>query len=586
MMAVDIVRPVLAGPALARGRLLTVQTCKGALEVRAPARFLGALVRWCDGSHTVSQLDAVSFAEWGDTSFPAFVRSMLQSGVLVDVLAACLTRSSASGADLERSWTDLLARASALLVVTVGRGSLASTDEPIPASAMLLQIGALANAGADWALHRDLGWAGDVGCDEACLLEACGIADEMLLHVAALGASPWPGSEHWPQISWAELPQHRGLLIAKAVPDKSAPEREVGIVAWGRSEDPEQALRKALGEYAERRALRQAAATVDAALSEMPHALLPEVFVRYSRRQCTDKALAIKRFDATQSHRWTKGRELTTNAEVWLPADCVYGRRALDSRPDEPVHARMTSSGCASHEDLACAIERAACEVIERDAFARHWLKQRACTRVDQRTLPRPLQKRIQALRASGCETFVLLTSEGLGPSILVIVRNAQRGFACLGGASGTSAENTIEAAFIEAEFAAIARNAFRGRTPSLPSKRVSTPQQHSDLYATRRHFRRADVLIGPEESAIPWGSIAWPGSWRTRLQRGADILPAYWVDLTGDDPPCQLDGVPIRTVRVLIPGCIPLAFGYGALPEAMVSHRITAAARFPHPFA
>ena len=64
--------------------------------------------------------------------------------------------------------------------------------------------------------------------------------------------------------------------------------------------------------------------------------------------------------------------------------------------------------------------------------------------------------------------------------------------------------------------------------------------------------------------------------------------LKRFWKDVAVAEADggfrIELDGRPIRTVRVLVPGCIPLAFGFGALPEGMVTHRVSAAARFPHP--
>jgi ribosomal protein S12 methylthiotransferase accessory factor len=278
-----------------------------------------------------------------------------------------------------------------------------------------------------------------------------------------------------------------------------------------------------------------------------------------------------------------QGTEWHTGKAVWLPADCVHAACALPEREDLPL-ARPTSSGCAADADLESAIERATYELIERDAFARHWLAQAAADRIAPETLPAHIRERIGALAAQGCDTSVLCMTKGLGPAILVLVRHTGRGFACAGSACGPDLASSIEHAFIEAEFAAIARCAASARPKALAPRQATTPEDHANLYARRAHFRRADVLLGPADASVAADDIPWPTSLEQRLGNGADARPVYWVELTGKGAPRQLDGRPIRTVRVLVPGCIPLAFGYGSLPEAMVAHRVGAAARFPHP--
>jgi len=250
--------------------------------------------------------------------------------------------------------------------------------------------------------------------------------------------------------------------------------------------------------------------------------------------------------------------------------------------PEVPLLARPTSSGCASDVALGSAIERGAYELIERDALARHWLAQAPARVIDQGSLTARIQHRAKELEALGCEIFVLCMTLGLGPSILVLIRNLRLGFACAGSACGADAAATIERAFIEAEFAAIAR--CQGvAVPRIRSRDASVPEDHAHLYAQRAHFRRADVLIGDPAQAIALARIDWPASLQSRLGEQHRL---YWVDRSDDGALRQLDGQRICTVRVLIPGCVPLAFGCDALPRAMVSHPVSVRALFPHPLA
>jgi ribosomal protein S12 methylthiotransferase accessory factor len=483
MDASCLIRPVLAGPAVARGGVLTVHTSGGQFVVQASARYLDALAAWCDGTRDVNGLEAMARSEWGASDFPAFLAALVRAGVLVD-----------EGQE-QRS----------------GNGA------------------------------------------------------------------------RTPQITWAGLPEHRGLFIARAIPP-TEPGQCPEFVAWGRSYDPQQALAKALGEYAERKALRQPAQVVESSFAVLPGAVHPYAFARYTRRQLARSALRIKAFDAHEKNRWVQGKEWRSGAAVWLPADCVYGAGALAGQAAGTFLARPTSSGCAADVDLDTAIERAAYELIERDAFARHWLAQAAADRIAPATLPGRIRERMAALEEQGCETFVLCMRKGLGPAILVLIRHGGRGFVCAGSACGPDLPSSVERAFIEAESAAVVRCVASACPKAKAAREAVSPEDHANLYARRAHFRRADVLLGPEEASIPASAIRWPARLAGRLESGTGTRPVYWVELSSTGAPCQPDGRPIRTVRALVPDCIPLAFGVGSLPEAMVTHRVSAAARFPHP--
>jgi ribosomal protein S12 methylthiotransferase accessory factor len=319
-------------------------------------------------------------------------------------------------------------------------------------------------------------------------------------------------------------------------------------------------------------------------MAALPGAIHPHAFVRYASRQLSRKRLGVAPLDAQQKQRWVEGKEWRTGASVWLPADCVYGASTLTRQGADALLARTTSSGCASDPDLDTAIERAAYELIERDAFARHWLAQAAADRIAPASLPARIRGRMDALEAQGCESFVLCMTKGIGPAILVLIRDLRRGFVCAGSACGPDLASSIERAFIEAESAAVARCVASARPKALAPRQAASPEDHANLYARRAYLRRADVLLGPADASIPASAIEWPATLEDRLRSSTDPRSVYWVELPSTNAPCQLDGRPIRTVRALVPGCIPLAFGFGALPEGMVTHRIAAAARFPHP--
>ncbi|TFY97065.1 YcaO-like family protein [Ramlibacter humi] len=485
------------------------------------------------------------------------------------------------GTEIYRAMHDplLLVRQSVLLLVSASIQPSATC-----ARSALLEAGAIAHQAKEWAASRGMGWAEDLPLDEEHLPASCALSSQYMLYAAGIGACHRNGDdEDMPRLAWMDLPGHGGLAIAQAAPATPAGQRPA-FVAWGRSHDPRQALIKALGEYAERQALRQPAPTVEARMSELPGAVHPDAFVRYTRRQFADPALRVKAFNIDKKHRWVQAKEWTTGEKVWLPAECVHGARLPPEGGGGPSLARPTSSGCAADADIDVAIERATYELIERDAFVRHWLAQAPADRVQPDSLPSDIQERIGRLQAIGCEATVLCMTMGLGPAVLVLIRNARLAFVCAGSACGSDLLSSIERAFTEAEFAAVVRCTATARPKAMPMRQVASPEDHANLYATRGRFRRADVLIGPPDAAVIAPEIRWPTNLRDRLQTVAGRRPVYWVELPGNSAPRQLDGRRARAVRVLVPDCIPLAFGYGSLPEAMVSHPVSPVARFPHP--
>jgi hypothetical protein len=109
----------------------------------------------------------------------------------------------------------------------------------------------------------------------------------------------------------------------------------------------------------------------------------------------------------------------------------------------------------------------------------------------------------------------------------------------------------------------------------------------HAELHSMRAHYRRAWVLLqnGGQEESVAALARRWSADLATRLAGRAAQDEPLWIDLTAADAPVGFDGEPLVTVRVLIPGCLPIAFGFDAIPRGGITC-VTAAGRFPHPMA
>lgn len=357
-------------------------------------------------------------------------------------------------------------------------------------------------------------------------------------------------------------------------------------MGWGRSADAGLACAKALSEAVERHAYCE---PPDDLLfekgSKLAGKLNPEELVRFSDRQYRDKAaMGIRPYLDDAERFWVVATCLGSDEKVFVPADCVFFGRYLPRVAELGTLMRQTSSGCASDVSVQVAIERAGLEVIERDAFVRHWLAQRPGKLLAPGSLPADIQATAQDWEARGCSLRVGVFTAAWGPVIFVAIASATRRFSVIAASCSGSAEDAMAHALSEAEIAGF--SALKpGTTRRLAPKAVLTPGDHGLLYRQAAHYLKASAITeGGEVTGFAQLREKWPVSLAKRLRAAPRPSQAVWVDLTQAAAPESFDGRVIRTVRVLIPGAIPIAFGYDGLPLGM-GEKIATGGRFPHPF-
>ena len=77
----------------------------------------------------------------------------------------------------------------------------------------------------------------------------------------------------------------------------------------------------------------------------------------------------------------------------------------------------------------------------------------------------------------------------------------------------------------------------------------------------------RTDGALWPMDEAMASFEASPQEVYVGLKQRG---YPPYWVDLSVEEALAGLSGRAIHTVRAVVPGLIPLVFGYGRLPYGM----------------
>lgn len=368
------------------------------------------------------------------------------------------------------------------------------------------------------------------------------------------------------------------------------------IVGWGYSTTPALAYAKALGEVVERRACMRPHGIERGKLSDFDGAVDPRSIVAYRAVQYRHPDFPYVPFDCDAAHGWKRGVEVMTGQACHVLAEHVYFPDAL-AEIGYALYTGANSSGVAAHTSLEDAFENALLECVERDAFMCRWLSRTAPPRIATKTLPGEFAARIRGFSAMATELAVFDLSLDTVPVVMVVAVNRGIGFCTVGTSASPDPQSALSHAFNEVAFR-LDEFHRRGRVHSgaITPEEVRTPAQHALLYRQVRYLRRAEFLWSAPESRT-FASLA-------RQTGPAHLLDA--IDAAGFSPllfdlSAASEGGADRTLhvaRAIVPGLIPMSFGYGVQPLAPVrlaqvrAHlgptmkRKLIYSPFPHPFA
>lgn len=353
---------------------------------------------------------------------------------------------------------------------------------------------------------------------------------------------------------------------------------------WGRDADLQLAGLKAVAEAVERHACECLPGTaVEAAATALPSWVDPGTLVRYEDAQHGAYGFPFVRFSPSEPRWWLPAMQADGAGSTFVLAECACLAPAFDIAYRARRVTSATTSGCATGGSVEEALERATLELVERDAFMRHWLMQTPGFALQ--SLPGWARERLAALENAGCRAGIQWLALGAQPVLLAWAQHEALAFTAVGSACGFDAEPALAAALSELETMALARLEGVPGVAITPQQ-VQSPADHGALYATQEHFRDADALLNTCESrGFAQFSAALParGSqlYAALRERGHSV---FWVDLTVPEAASLVHGMPLHTVRALAPGLVPLAFGYGRQPLGMLG-AIAPGGRRLHPF-
>ncbi len=355
---------------------------------------------------------------------------------------------------------------------------------------------------------------------------------------------------------------------------------------WGRDVDPWIAYRKAAAEAVEREGFREPKGLFTGRLHELAGAVDPRDVIQYTDEQLANADFPFAPFDAKREHCWVGATNLRSGERVCVLAELVYSQAAIAAqgyRTGKPV-TQVTSSGCAAGVSVNDATLRALLEVVERDAFMRHWLAQRPGEAVSHEVLPAGIAERIRSLGRAGCRVSVQRLNSPWAHVCLVAAQNADLHFTTMGTAAASNFNHALKSALEETEARVYAW--IHGHKPEIDTPElVATPEHHFELYGSKRFFRRADAVLFPSKSdgAVPAPLRIRDQAQLVRRMAGGGLHPVV-VDITPANASIDQGRSQLFVVKALVPGLLPVSFGFRREPLGMVP-RAHSAAKFPHPF-
>lgn len=456
---------------------------------------------------------------------------------------------------------------------------------------VLMEAGGIIQNIALSAAEQDVGWRPIGGFDEACIASLCQLPNGHNVLITGLfgtHADPDAATQNpplVPEFSWIDntlgFPFHMGM--ARIVGNSP----QEAVYSWGRDTDAARAYDKAIAEATERHAYHHYRHDLcrRARYGDFPRMCNPDDLLGYLPSQYGAAAFPFARLVPDEEYLWIEAASLITGDKHWVPAELVFDKDSMPINGTRKALSMAMSSGCASGISAAHAQENALFELLERDAFLHHWFAQRGGHRITHTSLPDTIQHRIARLTERGCLISVQLLDLGTEPTWLCIAQHEKTHFTAVGASAGSCAARAIESALAEVESAAYSRLR-QPYTETIRARDVALPHEHSDLYASKPYFRKADALLQCQrEISFEQARLLCSDSYQKLTQKLEQAgFEALWINLSLADAPITLAGKPLFSGRAFIPGLIPLTFGAARMPLAMDRHHLRAA-RFPHPF-
>ncbi len=181
-------------------------------------------------------------------------------------------------------------------------------------------------------------------------------------------------------------------------------------------------------------------------------ALDPATVILYSDEQYAQPGFPFVRFDPELPVRWVKGRDLSTDAPVLVPASLTYLNYYTGPYIAEPRTNFMIMPGMAAAPDRPSAVNSALAEMIERDAVTTWWQRGMGTTAIDAEPDGFPAQLLANPELADPLRYHLFLVSSDVGvPVIGALLDDREAGVVTMGSACHPQPRVAVAKALTEA---------------------------------------------------------------------------------------------------------------------------------------
>ena len=343
------------------------------------------------------------------------------------------------------------------------------------------------------------------------------------------------------------------------------------IYGFGTGASAEIAQRRAIMECAERYAQFECRdlpiAAVDTYASLEGRAISPVTCGLYSSAQYAVPGFGFAPFSKSEPLEWIEASNLLTGTRRLLPVEFIYPRMPLERRP----LVAETSSGTAAHIRQAAATLAAVCEVIERDSLMLFWYRQPQTAAIPVQAIPIPeLRNDLYCIQAMGFVVTVCHLDYDLEVPCFLIIAFKDDTFV-YGLGCHPNWQQALEHAATELGRSLLwLQETFPGVAEYRLLPDVRTPEDHYTLYnrgplhpVLRQVLAQVLRSVDSKDWRHAFGNMAG-GDEQHILDCVLESIAtrgyqAYVCDLT----PTLLRDVGVLVNRVLVPGLIPIHFGY-----------------------
>lgn len=296
----------------------------------------------------------------------------------------------------------------------------------------------------------------------------------------------------------------------------------------------------------------------------------PSDIAKYSQYQIDNQWLShLQDFDENKEIEWALFTEYTSRKEKYIPIDFVL-YPSINNGTNGMFFSN--SNGMAAHTTFDEAVRRGILEIFERDAIMVHWLCRISPNKIFiDRFYLSSFDDANHSIKLLGLELSLLDLTIDTTPVVMSVAHGVYDGiqiFIC-GASSNESYLDAIEGSLEELMFAVGARfsnfDELKKRIEETDLYSIHSPLDHEALYMRPDMSSSLNFLIQGNK-IVNLKEIEKSSNLQDVVKDfNKDI---YYLDVTHQDVHDLNLGISV--VKVVIPGLIPITFGYGQEPLAM----------------